>query len=518
VTLPWADDSGAASDAALVVAIAAGRTTFVPSSLRALAHRRIGVGLLMTIAGVGALALGQIPEAAPLAFRHYRRRHPHAGAMPPQRHLGRRHLGSAGMETDAGRAQPIGGPGALRIDTPIHVALNDVASVDQALMTTRAVRRRLDLDRPVDHQIILDCIDIAEQAPTGGNQSSRRWVVVRDQSTKDRLAALYLDAAGRWMIQQLERLAGTGHPQEKVMASAAYLAQHLAEVPVIVVPTIIGVHDGSGRPGLFDSVIQSVWSLCVALRARGLGSAWTTAVFSRQDEFCELLGIPDGMTPIAMLPVGWMKGSTVQLAPRLPARAITYVDRFAHTWERGPSDPGRLADGPGVVVEADIDAPRSTVWRFVTDIGFAAQFSDEFLGARWTDAPGGIDPVEGPAGPRVGATFVGTNSRDDMGTWDVECFVDRHVPRREFGWVTSDPDRPGARWWFELQSIAGGTRLRYRVVLGPGPSGLTAAINRAPAHEPSIIAARLEGLRTNMARVLAGIKAAAEGTLQGTDA
>ena len=76
----------------------------------------------------------------------------------------------------------------------------DVSSVDEALSTTRAVRRRLDLERPVDQQIILDCIDIAEQAPSGGNQGSRRWIVVRDQHLKDRLAEIYMESAGEWMI------------------------------------------------------------------------------------------------------------------------------------------------------------------------------------------------------------------------------------------------------------------------------------------------------------------------------
>ena len=89
-----------------------------------------------------------------------------------------------------------------------------------------------------------------------------------------------MESAGQWMIASYEKLEGTGHPQEKVMASAAHLAQHLSEVPAIVIPTIIGVHDGSGRPGLFDSVIQSTWSFCVALRACGLGSAWTTDIVS----------------------------------------------------------------------------------------------------------------------------------------------------------------------------------------------------------------------------------------------
>ena len=265
----------------------------------------------------------------------------------------------------------------------------DSDSVDKALMSTRAVRRRLDLDRPVDHQIILDCIDVAEQAPSGGNQGSRRWLIIEDQRTKDALAEIYLESAGQWMIESHEKIAGTGHPQEKVMASAAHLAKHLAEVPVIVIPTIIGVHDNSGRPGLFDSVIQSAWSFCVALRARGLGSAWTTAIFSRQDEIADLLDIPEGMTQIAMLPVAWMTGTKVKVAPRLPARQIAYFDGFARTWEQGPSDPPRHSDGPGAVVETDIKAPAATVWPFVTDISFGADHSSEFTGARWADGSDG---------------------------------------------------------------------------------------------------------------------------------
>ncbi|MEO1056598.1 MAG: nitroreductase family protein, partial [Actinomycetota bacterium] len=223
----------------------------------------------------------------------------------------------------------------------------DVGAVDNALTTTRAVRLRLDLDRPVSDDLIFECIDIAEQAPSGGNQGSRRWVIVRDQQVKDRLAELYMAAAGEFMIAGRDRLAGTGHRQEKVMRSAAYLAEHYAEVPAIVVPTIIGVHDGSGRPGLFDSVIQSVWGFCVAARARGLGTSWTTAGLAKHDELIEALGIPVDSTPIAMIPLAYTKGTEFKTAPRFPAREIAFIDRYGTTWERGPSDPPTLADGPG---------------------------------------------------------------------------------------------------------------------------------------------------------------------------
>ncbi len=377
----------------------------------------------------------------------------------------------------------------------------DVRSVDHALSTTRAVRLRLDLERPVDHQILLDCIDVAEQAPSGGNQGSRRWIVVRDQRTKDRIAELYLASAGQWMIDTRDQLAGTGHPQERVMNSAAHLAEHLAEVPAIVIPTILGVHDGSGRPGLFDSVIQSVWSFCVALRARGLGTAWTTAILSRQDDLAELLGIPDGVTQIAMIPVAWTTGTDFRKAPRHPAREVTAIDRFGHTWESGPSDPPCHADGPGGVVEVDIDAPTSAVWPFVVDIGFGAAFSEEFVGARWDD---GVD------GPALGARFIGSNRHPAIGEWEVPCFVHRYVEGREFGWVTSNPDTPGAQWCFRLESIAGATRLRYSVVIGPGPSGISQAIEAMPDKEPRILSRRIDEHRANMTKVAEGIKAAAE--------
>lgn len=376
----------------------------------------------------------------------------------------------------------------------------DVSSVDEALATTRAVRLRLDLERPVDDDIIHECIDIAEQAPSGGNQGSRRWIVVRDPEMKQKVADLYMEAGGHWMIESHEQLRGTGHKQERVMRSAAHLAQHLAEVPAIVIPTIIGVHDGSGRPGLFDSVIQSVWSFSVALRARGLGSAWTTAILTKQDELMELLDIPEGMTPIAMLPVAWTKGTDFKRAPRHPSREITYIDGFSRTWERGPSDPPSIADGPGALVEVDIKAPPRAVWPFVSDIGFGAAFSDEFQGAEWADG----------AEPAVGAVFIGSNSHPAIGDWQSTCTVTAWHPGKAFGWCTRDPADPAARWLFELSSVAGATRLRYSVKLGPGPSGLTPAIERTPAREPEIIHRRITEHRDNMGRVLRGIKDAAE--------
>ena len=373
----------------------------------------------------------------------------------------------------------------------------DTASVDAALTTTRAVRKRLDLEKPVDNDLIMECIDIAEQAPSGGNQGSRRWVVVTDPDVKAKIAELYMATGGEFMVSARDRIAGTGHPQEKVMESAAHLAEHLAEVPAIVIPTIIGVHDNSGRPGLFDSVIQSVWSFSVALRARGLGTAYTTAILGKQAELVELLGIPAENTPIAMIPVAWAKGTGFRQAPRYPAREIAFIDRYGTTWASGPNDPPCLADGPGTVVEIDIKAKASDVWAMISDPAVSSKFSGESLGAVWAD---GFD------GPALGAQFIGTNKHKAIGEWDVPCFVHRFVDGKEFGWVTSDPDSPGAQWCFEVASIAGSVRLRYSLTIGPGFSGISRAIENMPEREADILRGRVKEHRANMQKVLEGVK------------
>ena len=377
------------------------------------------------------------------------------------------------------------------------------AAVDGVLTTTRAVRRRLDLERHVDDEIILDCIDIAEQAPTGGNQGSRRWLIVRDPELKQRLADLYRDVIGNRLIEARDRLAGTGDPRERAMLSSGHLAEHLGEVPVIVIPVILGRHDSSGRPGLFDSVIQSGWSFCLALRARGLGTVWTTAGLAKAPEIKELLGIPDDRDRDRH--VSRWRGPSAPTSSRpggfRPARSPTSTATPAPTsggpatrcaWPTVPAPSSRRTSGP-------IPA---AVWAQVTDINLPARFSEEFQGAEWAD---------GHDGPVLGASFVGRNHHPGRGDWEAQCFVDVLEEQAAFGWCTSDIDNPGARWRFELEPVVGGTRLRFRGILGPGP------VRARPDHRgpsrpraPRIIDRRMAEHRANMQRVVEGVKAAAE--------
>jgi nitroreductase len=376
----------------------------------------------------------------------------------------------------------------------------DTGETDRLLSTTRSVRRRLDLERPVPEQLLLDCIDLAEQAPTGGNQASRRWLVIRDPKVKQQVADLYREAGGAWLSERASALAGSGDPRERAARSGGHLADHLHEVPAIVLVTIYGEHDGSGRPGLFDSVIQAAWSFCLAARSRGLGTAWTTLHLGVADKVAGVLDIPEGVTQIVLLPVAFTTGDDFAPVERRPAREITWFDKWGRTLQN-PIDgrPPVHADGAGITVEVDVDAKPADLWPFVSDIDLPARFSDEFQGAEWIDDE-----------PAVGSRFLGRNRRDDLGEWEVTCTIVDYEHERVFAWHAGDPDNPAAQWRFEVLPLLGGTRLRFSMVLGPGPSGLTAAIEAMPDKEVAIIASRQKGQIANMRRTIEGIRDLAE--------
>lgn len=171
------------------------------------------------------------------------------------------------------------------------------------------------------------------------------------------------------------------------------------------------------------------------------------------------------------------------------------ANQVPRTFRHGPSDPVVFADGPGTWAEIFIAASPDDVWTAVTDIDLPAKFSEEFLGATWkTD------------GPRRGAWFVGKSRHPAIGQWETESVVDEYEPGRTFGWAVADPENPGARWRFRLEPADGGTRLRFEVSLGPGPSGATMAIAARPDKEAQIIHRRISELHANMVRTVEGIR------------
>ena len=182
-----------------------------------------------------------------------------------------------------------------------------------------------------------------------------------------------------------------------------------------------------------------------------------------------------------------------------PARSRSDEAAIPWTYGSGPSEPLRLTDEPGTWVEIDVAAPPERVWALVSDIELPARFSEEFLGASWVGD-----------GPALGASFVGRSAHPAMGEWEVPSFVDVYEQGRRFGWATVDPAHPGSRWRFELTPHGAGTRLRFAMSMGPGPSGISIAIASMPEKEPRILRRRVAEHHANMTRTLAGIAALAE--------
>ena len=214
----------------------------------------------------------------------------------------------------------------------------DVATADHLLTTTRSVRKRLDLSRPVEPEVIERCIEIALQAPTGSNAQGWQWVVVTEPATKKAVADLYrvpFEAYALGAIEQNRMSYEEGDPRRSQMPrirdSAHWLALHMHEAPVLVVPCIAGRVEESGvamQASQYGSILPAVWSFMLALRARGLGSAWTTLHLINEKEAAEILGIPENMTQVALLPVAYFTGEDFKPAKRLPARELTHWNQW----------------------------------------------------------------------------------------------------------------------------------------------------------------------------------------------
>jgi nitroreductase len=208
----------------------------------------------------------------------------------------------------------------------------DIANADLLLSTTRSVRRRLDLDRPVPRDVVLDAIRLAVQAPTAANNQTWRWVVVTDPDKRAALAEIY-GSSGRPYLEAGARGDMSKDPQTiRVYQSALYLLDILHRVPVHVIPCIegrVGGPETMSGVSFYGSIMQAAWSFMLALRARGLGSVWTTLHLSREREAAELLGIPyESVSQVALLPVAYTVGTDFKPAKRGPVEEITFWDEW----------------------------------------------------------------------------------------------------------------------------------------------------------------------------------------------
>jgi nitroreductase len=205
--------------------------------------------------------------------------------------------------------------------------------LDHALTTTRAVRRRLDLERPVARAVVEECLRLALQAPNGSNLQRWRWVLIDDPGQRAAAAQIYRAALDAYAASPEATRAGdyTSAEAQRLGASVMHLRAHLHEVPVLVVPVIAGELEGANvfhQASLWGSLLPAVWSFMLALRGRGLASAWTTVHLWRHEEMAELLGIPPGFTQAGLFPVAYALGGEFQPAARRPLEEVASWNHF----------------------------------------------------------------------------------------------------------------------------------------------------------------------------------------------
>jgi nitroreductase len=215
----------------------------------------------------------------------------------------------------------------------------DTSITDHLLTTTRAVRLKLDLDRPVEDAVIADCLRIAVQAPTPGASQTWRWLVVRDRQRRNELGALFREVGEAYMQDAVERRgeAATQGAGARAIRSGRHLIDVIERVPVLVIPCLVGrpPEGNAAQSVYYGGIFPAVWNFQLALRSRGLGSTLTSYHLEREAEAAAILGVPPDVTQVGLLPIAYTTTPDFRPGPRTPIAEITYLD----TW--GAPFPGR---------------------------------------------------------------------------------------------------------------------------------------------------------------------------------
>ncbi|MBV8933801.1 MAG: nitroreductase family protein [Kutzneria sp.] len=211
-------------------------------------------------------------------------------------------------------------------------------SAETVLTTTRSVRRRLDLDRPVGLALVRECLEIALQAPSGSNAQRWHFVVVTDPGQRAAVGAVYHRACEEYL--RSPGAAGTlfaddpdrSRVQKRVHASVEHLATTMGRVPVLVIPCLRlsgGALPAGNQAGIWGSLLPAAWSYMLAARTRGLGTAWTTLHLTYEREVAEILGLPDDVHQGALIPTAYYTGQGFKPAPRQSVDEVLHVDRWS---------------------------------------------------------------------------------------------------------------------------------------------------------------------------------------------
>ena len=202
---------------------------------------------------------------------------------------------------------------------------------DEVLATTRSVRKRLDLTRPVEREVLVECLRLAQQAPTSSYAQNWHFVVVTDAERRAALGELWRSVAGSY-LQQRAAAAAADPRVGRIGDAVRHLAEHIHEVPVHVIPCVEGRTEHApvgAQASRWASIIPAAWSFMLAARARGLGTVWTTFHLRREREAAEILGIPyDAVMQTALIPVAYTIGTDFKPGARKPLDTLVHWDRW----------------------------------------------------------------------------------------------------------------------------------------------------------------------------------------------
>lgn len=210
---------------------------------------------------------------------------------------------------------------------------------DHALKTTRSVRFRLDFERPIDPDLITECLEIALQAPTASNSQQWQWVVVTEPEKIAAIADVYKRSfqvlANRPPEERPDYGPGDSRTEqsEKVTASATYLAEQMHRCPALLLACINGRVEDEGaqrQAAVYGSILPGAWSFMIAARVRGIGMAWTTLHLRHEDEVADLIGIPRDVTQAALFPMAHFTGDDFKSAPRVPLDQVVHWNQWGN--------------------------------------------------------------------------------------------------------------------------------------------------------------------------------------------
>ncbi len=213
-------------------------------------------------------------------------------------------------------------------------------SLDEVLRTTRSVRRRLDLQRPVEPEILKECLELAIQAPTGSNNQNWHFIFVTDPRQRQALSDLYRKGFATYcalaQTGQAVAMRSTAMPNReaifKLKRSSQYLLEHIHEVPVLALPCIEDRVDGETvveQANAWGSIVPATWSFMLAARARGLGTCWTTLHLYYEREAAAILRIPyEQIMQVALIPVAYTQGTTFRPALRHSVERVMHWDHW----------------------------------------------------------------------------------------------------------------------------------------------------------------------------------------------